>query len=118
MRRISAVMALFLFTSGCSTFSETFDRRSHCAPSLVYCGTRVDAQMIAAASDESAGLLRIFLPMAIIDLPISLAADTIILPYTIYRDATSTESKSPDPVQPKGDGSEEPEQKPLQTLSK
>jgi uncharacterized protein YceK len=48
----------------------------------VYCGTRVDALMISMATDESAGVLRAFWPLAIMDLPLSLVADTLLLPYT------------------------------------
>jgi uncharacterized protein YceK len=41
--------------------------------------------MIAMATDEGAGVLRAFWPIALIDLPFSIVADTILLPYTVYK---------------------------------
>ena len=81
------VAALVCLTTGCSTFSETFADRPHAA-SLVYIGTQVDVAVVGAAGDESAGLLRLFWPFALMDLPLSLTADTLLLPYTLYQDST------------------------------
>lgn len=77
-----AAALLLCLTSGCSTLSETFADRPH-APSLVYIGTQVDVAVIGAAGDDSAGILRLFWPFALMDLPLSLAADTLLLPYTL-----------------------------------
>ncbi len=97
MRWIGIVITMALLISGCSTFSETFDTRSHCGSSLVYCGTRTDAMLIAAAGDESAGILRAFVPLAMMDLPFSFVADTLLLPYTVSVDAFGSKSKNTEP---------------------
>lgn len=86
--RVSAAAVLLCLASGCSTFSETFADRPHAA-SLTYIGTRVDVAVIGAAGDESAGLLRLFWPFALLDLPLSLSADTLLLPYTLYQDTAA-----------------------------
>ena len=87
MRWVFTVITAMLLTSGCATLTETFEERSHCG------GTRVDAVMISAATDESAGVLRAFWPLAIMDLPLSLVADTLLLPYTAYLDSKAGESR-------------------------
>ncbi len=86
MRCLLTTMWLILILSGCATMTETFEDRSHCGVSRVYCGTRVDAMVIAAATDESAGVIRAFWPIALVDLPLSLVADTLLLPYTTFMD--------------------------------
>lgn len=93
MRWVFTVVAAMLLTSGCATLTETFEERSHCGNTRVYCGTRVDALMISMATDESAGVLRAFWPLAIMDLPLSLVADTLLLPYTAYLDSNAGESR-------------------------
>lgn len=89
--RLFCLAASIGLLSGCSTFAETFSENPHCPGSLVYCGTRVDAYLISVATDEDAGILRAFWPIALIDLPFSVVADTLILPYTLYRDAAPEE---------------------------
>jgi len=84
--RLYVVALLLCLTTGCSTFSETFADRTH-ADSLVYCGTQVNVAVIGAAGDDSAGILSLFWPFALMDFPLSLTADTLLLPYTLYHDA-------------------------------
>lgn len=36
--------------------------------------------------DKSAGIFQLFAPFALFDLPLSLAADTLLLPYTITKE--------------------------------
>lgn len=83
--RLSIVTAVLCLTSGCSTFSETFADRPH-ASSVVYIGTRVDVAVAGAMGDKSAGIFQLFAPFALFDLPLSLAADTLLLPYTITKE--------------------------------
>lgn len=83
--RLYAAVAVLCLTSGCSTFSETFADRPH-ASSLVYIGTQVDLAVVGALGDDSAGIFRLFAPFALLDLPLSLAADTLLLPYTISKE--------------------------------
>jgi len=104
MRWIGTVITMALLISGCSTFSETFDTRNHCGSSLVYCGTRTDTMLIAAAGDESAGILRAFVPLAIMDLPFSFVADTLLLPYTVSVDAFGAKSQNAEPLRLKATG--------------
>jgi uncharacterized protein YceK len=68
-------------------------------PSFVYSGTQMDAHMIKAPFDCLSGKeggegcwgVIAFSPIliigGIIDLPLSFIADTLILPYTIYKDS-------------------------------
>lgn len=83
--RLSVAAAVLCLISGCSTFSETFADRPHTS-SLVYCGTQVDVAVVGALGDETAGIFRLFAPFALLDLPLSLAADTLLLPYTITKE--------------------------------
>ncbi|AHL33259.1 hypothetical protein CD58_10300 [Pseudomonas brassicacearum] len=76
---VSAVALL----AGCSTLSETFDDRPRCGPHP-YCGASTDIEVIKAATDENAGIFRALVPLAVIDLPFSLVADTLFLPYTAF----------------------------------
>lgn len=86
MRLFCLATALGLLT-GCSSLAATFGEKPYCPDGPVYCGTRVDASLLAAATDESAGVLRALWPIALIDLPFSAIADTLLLPYTLYQDA-------------------------------
>ncbi|WP_248132929.1 YceK/YidQ family lipoprotein [Pseudomonas sp. B329] len=49
-----------------------------------YCGSYIDIALIKAALDGSAGIFLIFVPLAVIDLPFSMVADTLFLPYTVF----------------------------------
>lgn len=69
--------------AGCSTLSETFDDHPRCGPHP-YCGASSDIELIKAATDEDAGILRALMPVAVIDLPFSIVADTLFLPYTAF----------------------------------
>lgn len=88
--------ALFLFLllihiSGCATIISQSDGHDNdalmCDPeqgfSTIYSGTKLDAHCLYINADNAA--LFCFL-----DLPLSLVADTIILPYTIYSEVTDT----------------------------
>ncbi|MDK9717875.1 MAG: YceK/YidQ family lipoprotein [Trichlorobacter sp.] len=83
--RLYAAAVVLCLISGCSTFSETFADRPH-ASSLVYIGTQVDLAVVGTLGDETAGIFRLFAPFALLDLPLSLAADTLLLPYTITKE--------------------------------
>ncbi|MNP40935.1 hypothetical protein D3C76_1346080 [compost metagenome] len=82
MKLFLGILAVVLL-AGCSTLSETFDDRPRCGPHP-YCGSATDIEVIKAATDENAGVLRALVPLALIDLPFSLVADTLILPYTVF----------------------------------
>lgn len=82
MKFFLAFLAVVTLT-GCSTLSETFDDHPRCGPHP-YCGSASDIELIKAATDEDAGILRALVPLAVIDLPFSIVADTLFLPYTAF----------------------------------
>lgn len=82
MKFFLASLAVVLL-AGCSTLSETFDDRPRCGPHP-YCGSSSDIELIKAATDENAGIFRALVPLAVIDLPFSIVADTLFLPYTAF----------------------------------
>ncbi|MCE0459892.1 MULTISPECIES: YceK/YidQ family lipoprotein [Pseudomonas] len=82
MKFFLGASAVVLLT-GCSTLSETFDDHPRCGPHP-YCGSASDIELIKAATEEDAGILRALVPVAVIDLPFSLVADTLLLPYTAF----------------------------------
>ncbi|MEK1941066.1 MAG: YceK/YidQ family lipoprotein [Pseudomonas sp.] len=82
MRRIAAAAALVLL-SGCSTMAETFDDSARCGP-RPYCGSATDIEVISALGEENAGVFQVLAPLALIDLPFSVVADTLFLPYTLF----------------------------------
>ncbi len=77
---IAAALALM---AGCSTMAETFDDSARCGP-RPYCGSATDIEVISALGDESAGAFQVLAPLALIDLPFSVVADTLFLPYTAF----------------------------------
>lgn len=89
MRSIHSLLVATLLLSACSTMSETFADRPHCGPSLVYCGTRFDIFIVAAAFSRNTNIYTALGPFAAIDLPFSLVADTVLLPYTISKDLSN-----------------------------
>ncbi len=82
MRRIAAAAALVLL-GGCSTMAETFDDSARCGP-RPYCGSATDIEVISALGQENAGVFQVLAPLALIDLPFSVVADTLFLPYTAF----------------------------------
>jgi uncharacterized protein YceK len=80
----------FPWLSGCSTIATKKDPLESCtdgrprtSPAFIYSGTRCDVRLLSNTFDGS--LLGIFGPFGLIDLPLSFAADTLILPWTIYQ---------------------------------
>lgn len=98
MRSIHSLLVASLLLSACSTMSETFADRPHCGPSLVYCGTRIDIAVIAAGFIQDSTLVRALGPFAAIDLPFSLVADTVLLPYAISKDLSNAPSSKGKPA--------------------
>jgi len=89
MKLFFGMLAVALL-AGCSTLAETYDDRPRCGVHP-YCGASTDIEVIKAATDENAGIFRALVPLAVIDLPFSLVADTLLLPYTAF---------AKEPVQP------------------
>ncbi len=86
MRMVITAIALAML-AGCSTVSETFGDGKHCGIHP-YCGSAVDLMVIRGATEENAGVMVVLAPIAIIDLPFSLVADTLVLPYTLLHTDT------------------------------
>lgn len=79
---------VFLAQCSCSSVVNTFrergywhDSREKCA-SQIYGGTCLNLSIIRAKSDPI-GLAKFLVPAALIDLPLSLVADTVLLPVNI-----------------------------------
>ena len=74
-------LSLLLISAGCGTMVSHFGDCGSTPPPGVYRGTVFDAGCIAApfSSEPHVGLL----PVGLIDLPFSFAADTLILPFDL-----------------------------------
>ena len=55
------------------------------------------------SSDPQDGLVYVFAPMAIIDFPLAIAVDTLLLPYDIHKIRKKHQSKQNEPGQPGSD---------------
>jgi uncharacterized protein YceK len=78
------VTALLLASlSGCATLNETFDDNARCGP-RPYCGAATDVEYLQMLTDGKAGVLAAFIPLVVIDLPLSVIGDTLVLPYTAF----------------------------------
>jgi uncharacterized protein YceK len=77
----TACLSLLLISSGCGTMVSHFHDCGGTPPPGVYRGTVFDASCIAGpfASEPHVELL----PIGLIDLPFSFAADTIIFPFDL-----------------------------------
>ena len=77
---VSALLALWL--QGCMTALTLADSDERAGHGFVYSGVRKDFR--GAFGDEYGPDQRLLSwPASIIDMPLSLAADTVVLPYTI-----------------------------------
>ena len=81
---------LTVLSSGCGTFVERFPLDSHPKPPICYPATCFDGQLIAGPfipdNYETSGFPKLAgcMLIGIVDLPISLAIDTVCIPYDIY----------------------------------
>ncbi|TWC18442.1 uncharacterized protein YceK [Pseudomonas sp. SJZ085] len=82
MRLMLTVLTMSLLT-GCATVNESSSYGRMCGLHP-YCGVTVDMEIIKGATDDNAGVMSALAPFAVIDLPFSFVADTLILPYTIF----------------------------------
>ena len=97
---LTACVPLLLVSSGCGTMVSHFGDCGSTPPPGVYRGTRFDAGCIAApfASEPHVELL----PVGLIDLPFSFAADTIIFPFDLADCIKRKKSERETTVQPNG----------------
>lgn len=81
-KKFGFFVMIFILIENCATFmtSTDWDRESK---SKIYSGTIWNTQAILSAGQLKSPWLFLF-PLAIVDFPFSLIADTIVLPYTSY----------------------------------
>ena len=85
------LILLLVNISGCATIISQSDGHDDdvimCHPeqgfSAIYSGTKLDTYCLYIGADNAAFF-------CLLDLPLSLVADTLILPYTIYSEVTGT----------------------------
>ena len=89
MRIVPMALATTLLT-GCATINES-SSYGHMCGLHPYCGVSTDIEIIKSSTEGNAGAYGALTPFAIIDLPLSFVADTLILPYTIFHQRDSEE---------------------------
>lgn len=81
--RIAILALTMALLAGCATANETFGMGQLCGRQP-YCGAATDIKIIKGSTNDNDVYSRALAPFAIIDLPFSIVADTLILPYTIF----------------------------------
>jgi uncharacterized protein YceK len=104
------LLLLVVILSGCSTYSTQISTSQEFAKSvytkkesipLVYGGTRMDAELVKQivtmeTKSDTAGAAQAQFFMSIyvlIDMPISLVLDTVLLPWSIYKASNKTQEE-------------------------
>ncbi|WP_256572878.1 MULTISPECIES: YceK/YidQ family lipoprotein [unclassified Pseudomonas] len=82
MRNVVLALTMALL-AGCATANETFGMGQMCGLHP-YCGAATDIEIIKGSTNDNDVYSRALAPFAIVDLPFSVVADTLILPYTIF----------------------------------
>lgn len=92
----SLLLSLLLITqAGCATLHGVTEEDRKWGENRIYIGTRCDVGHIYAGvtlgggkGDTCGHLYSIFLlPLVLVDLPLSFALDTVLLPYTVSKEA-------------------------------
>ena len=93
-----AAVCLASVLSGCAAISQTFDDNPG---SKIYAGTRLDGAIIFSgfsgrgdASDWLGGFRVVIWFGCLVDLPFSLVADTVLLPYTVPKHFSSDQAET------------------------
>ncbi|WP_256573453.1 MULTISPECIES: YceK/YidQ family lipoprotein [unclassified Pseudomonas] len=81
--RIVVLALTMALLAGCATANETFGMGQVCGLHP-YCGAATDIEIIKGSMNDNDVYSRALAPFAIVDLPFSVVADTLILPYTIF----------------------------------
>lgn len=77
------LLILLLLMPGCGTYIMMMESDGHPIP---YSGVMIDALVFAGFITSQEGLNGILIALwALVDLPFSLVADTLCLPYTIFK---------------------------------
>jgi uncharacterized protein YceK len=91
MYKLLMSLSMMLLMSGCATSIGLFSKGDKAKP---YFGTQFDSHILANPQEltaKSPVLLWIGYPAALLDLPLSIVADTLVLPYMMQ----GTQSKTP-----------------------
>jgi uncharacterized protein YceK len=91
MYKLLMSLSMMLLMSGCATSIGLFSKGEKAKP---YFGTQFDSHILANPQEltaKSPVLLWIGYPAALLDLPLSIVADTLVLPYMMQ----GTQSKTP-----------------------
>jgi uncharacterized protein YceK len=102
--KISSLLSALLMV-GCASLSVTFnpDPKFGQDKNPIYAGTRFDAMAIAAPFDGPSSsdprswpdpIFWVFYPLFIVDLPLSMVMDTLLLPYTISHHSKTKQSET------------------------
>ena len=97
--RFLTTIVLITLVSGCSSFSTQLSKSQNFAKSVylaepipeVFGGIRLNAEMAAQSLDSEAGLFG--LVYVLIDTPLSLIADTVLLPYTLTKGSDGAQNE-------------------------
>lgn len=84
LKYLGFIVSIF-YLSGCGTIITLIDDSKSTHPRYIYSGVRNDVPLLSRSKENP---LRNFIPLVALDIPLSACADTIVLPYTIYRTAT------------------------------
>lgn len=76
MRRILPVLLLPILLQGCASLISTIEEKPG---NKVYAGTRFVAEVCNAPPSPA----RILCPLGLLDFPLTLTLDTVLLPYTV-----------------------------------
>lgn len=83
--KLSILFTVCISIFGCASIEYTFNKPEY---DMVYVGTRKEAEFIAGTvgslvANEPGNWGVLILPVALFDFPMSIVADTLLLPYTI-----------------------------------
>ncbi len=83
-----AVLFTILFVAGlpgCSSVGTTFAGDPGPRRHTVYTGVRLDAYLLSDCKYQLGEKCSLLVPYALFDFPFSVVADTLFLPYTIFK---------------------------------
>ncbi|OVE75862.1 hypothetical protein BVX97_03385 [bacterium E08(2017)] len=94
-----AIVTVGLAMTSCST-AFILQEEDHYEPK-VYGGTAINLEIMSGCGsyyDMGGGAGACLCLFSVVDLPLSFIADTVVLPYTIYYDATNENLKDEEPT--------------------
>jgi uncharacterized protein YceK len=95
--RLSVLLGIYVLMGGCGTATtvlrgddvtvrELRGKKTYCqSVSRIYSGVAYDLCVLHGPPNSTGGLSLNGIPWAVLDVPVSGVLDTLILPYTLYR---------------------------------